>query len=75
MQCFIKLLIMKQKKQNLFVVLLIFMLIWSILLNWSQSRQVERLMRRMDKMVNVQEDLSAHLDELEQFESDEYGSK
>ena len=75
MQCFIKLLIMKQKKQNLFVVLLIFMLIWSILLNWSQSRQVERLMRRMDKMVNVQEDLSAHLDELEQFEADEYGSK
>lgn len=56
---------MKQSKQNILIGVLILLLGFSIVLNWLQGNQVDRLMKEIDNMEYSQAVLSAHIEELE----------
>ena len=64
-QCFINRNVMKQSKQNILIGVLILLLGFSIVLNWMQGNQVNRLMEEIDNMEYSQAVLSAHIEELE----------
>lgn len=66
---------MKEKKQNLLIVLLLILLAFSLVLNWLQGEQVSRLMNEMRDMEYIQSVLSSHIEELERGESEEYGNE
>lgn len=64
---------MKEKKQNLLIVLLLILLAFSLLLNWLQGEQVSRLMNEMRDMEYIQSVLSSHIEE--RGEGEEYGNE
>lgn len=66
---------MKEKKQDLFIVLLLILLAFSLVLNWLQGEQVSRLMNEMRDMEYIQSALSSHIEELERGEGEEYGNE
>lgn len=66
---------MKEKKQNLLIVLLLILLAFSLILNWLQGEQVSRLMNEMRDMEYIQSVLSSHIEELERGEGEEYGDE
>lgn len=66
---------MKEKKQNLLIVLLLILLAFSLVLNWLQGEQVSRLMNEMRDMEYIQSALSVHIEELERGEGEEYGNE
>lgn len=66
---------MKEKKQDLLIVLLLILLAFSLILNWLQGEQVSRLMNEMRDMEYIQSVLSSHIEELEREEGEEYGDE
>lgn len=66
---------MKEKKQNLLIVLLLILLAFSLVLNWLQGEQVSRLMNEMRDMEYIQSVLSSHIEELERGKGEEYGNE
>ena len=56
---------MKQQKKNLLIVVLMLALVWSIVLNWLQSEQVDRLMSEIEDMEYLQTELTSYFNELE----------
>ena len=66
---------MKEKKQDLLIVLLLILLAFSLVLNWLQGEQVSRLMNEMKDMEYIQSALSSHIVELERGEGEEYGNE
>lgn len=63
---------MKLKKQQVLIALLSALLVWSIVLNWLQSKQVDRLMQEMNQMEQLQSDITSHIEELEDVEYNDY---
>ena len=66
---------MKEKKQNLLIVLLLILLAFSLVLNCLQGEQVSRLMNEMRDMEYIQSVLSSLIEELERGEGEEYGNE
>lgn len=56
---------MKQHKKDFLIVFLVLALLWSLFLNWLQSKQVDRLMEEVKNMEYLQTVLTSHIDELE----------
>lgn len=66
---------MKDRKQNLLIVLLLIALAISLLLNWLQGEQVSRLMNEIGEMEYIQSVLSSHIEELEREDSGKDGNE
>ena len=66
---------MKEKKQDLVIVLLLILLAFSLVLNWLQGKQVSGLMNEMKNMEYMQSVLLSHIEELERGEGEEYGNE
>ena len=66
---------MKEKKQNLLIVLLLILLAISLVLNWLQGEQVSRLMNEMRDREYILSVLSSHIEELERGEGEECGDE
>ena len=66
---------MKEKKQNLLIVLLLILLAFSLVLNWLQGEQVSRLMNEMRDREYILSVLSSHIEELERGEGEECGDE
>lgn len=56
---------MKQKNKDLLIVVLVLVLVWSVLLNWFQDEQVDRLMKQVEDMEYLQTVLTSQVEELE----------
>ena len=56
---------MKQEKKDLLIVVLVLALAWSIILNWLQGEQVDRLTKQVDDMEYLQTVLTSQAEELE----------
>ena len=67
--------VMKQENKDIAIVALMALLILSVILNWLQSEQSDRLIEQIEAMEYYQQVLSSHVDELENMEGAEYGNE
>lgn len=67
--------VMKQENKDLAIVALMVLLAFSVILNWLQSKQSDRLIEQIEEMKYYQSVLSSHVDELERMEGEEYGNE
>lgn len=64
---------MKPRKQNLIIAVLLMLLIWSVILNFLQGEQIEKLMKEVKNMEYTQSIISSQIQQLEDQEGVEYG--
>lgn len=67
--------VMKQENKDILITTLLVLLIFSVILNWLQCKQSDRLIEQIQEMEYYQSVISSQVDALENMEEAEYGNE